>query len=349
MPLPVSLQQHTKSIDQAFEILSLAGDSSPSTRMESTLLKTQISAMETVANTEDPSLHSSVSRVYLDQMNQGNEALRYPGSDHQKEKQVTDLLIARLYILSLGFNVPTEDGNISDAQAKINRLHLLYNSFSAATELISYFKDGTVDDVNKTLTADDESDGTLKYMPDLYFTSLFQATALLFRFLATYPAPLDWQRRNAIKAIQDAHFIFQSFPDRREFVRAAIHIEAMIDILRTSAEGVMNDLVVTNKLGASVMFDAIFYACRHRNIDPRTGRPLEPQAWKTVNETFAERLPKAPSQTTRNDTPVPGPNNHDTSQDIQTLMPSELNQDWWEEWDKYIDLFQVGDDTTMDF
>ena len=128
----------------------------------------------------------------------------------------------------------------------------------------------------------------------------------------------------------EAHKIFQSYPDRQEPTRAAIHIESLIDILKRNDRENMDELVIKSKLGASVMYDAIFRACQQRNLDPRSGRPLEVREWTTVSEMFSERLPAT----------------RKAKEDVDLEHAIESNKQdplWWAEWDSYIDLFQVGD------
>jgi hypothetical protein len=118
----------------------------------------------------------------------------------------------------------------------------------------------------------------------------------------------------------------------------------LIEILKQGAPAGMSELVVKNKLEASVMFDTGFHACRQRNIDPSSGRPLAVHVWRTVSETFAERLPGPPAQNMRTDNQVFSFENDVPELGRQSLGFVEDNLEWWGEWDRYIDLFQVGEE-----
>lgn len=246
---------------------------------------------------------------------------------------------AKLYIYALTFITPIRANSSQSTQEWIHRQRILQKTFEVATNLITQFmKLGQLDASNV------QPGGILKSTPELYFTSLFNATAFLFRFMATFMTPTPTQASRAVSLIIEAHKIFYSRPEHREFTRAAIHIEAFIDILKQGAPSGMSELAVRNKLGASVMFDAVFHACRHRNVDPGTLRPLAMGEWRTVNETFAQRLPKTPAQKRENETGATVVEGNRLEASQQFIALSELNSQWWEEWDEYIDLSQIRGD-----
>ncbi|KAJ5291271.1 hypothetical protein N7478_000522 [Penicillium angulare] len=293
--------------------------------------------METLADIEDPNVHFKIAHLFLSQLDQ----IHYEGSDVKYSQNLPklDLLraIAKLYVVSMSFNSLTRDLT-EDPRFQANHLKNLQESYRAATHLIHVFKISNVNEI-------EDRAGDMEYQPDLYFTPLFHATTVLFRYLATFPRSSGENYIYAIESMKDAHLIFQSFPKRREFARAAIHIEALMDILKKGISvGSMDRLVVRNKLGASVMFDAIFHACSQRNLDPRTGEPRAVREWKTVNETFAERLPNIPKVRAKDPSLLSSSVDFETTSGQQAIAPYTQNPEWWEEWDKYIDLFQVGDE-----
>ncbi|KAJ5097412.1 hypothetical protein N7456_008133 [Penicillium angulare] len=336
MPMPISTQQHMRSIDRSIETLSKSNETPDSTSpLSSTvsILKIQISAMETLADVEDLNVHSKISQLFLNQLDQ----IHYEDSDAPHSHLLPNLdlsqAIAKLYVISMSFNLLTRDST-EDPIFQANHLKTLQESYRSATHIIHLFKNTNIEKV-------EDSAGYLDYQPELYLTPLLHATTILFRYLATFPSPSGEDYIHAIESMKDAHLIFQSFPKRREFIRAAIHIESLMDILKKGIPSrSMDRLVVRNKLGASVMFDAIFHACRQRNLDPRTGEPRAVREWKTVNDTFAERLPKIPIAREKDSALLSSSMDNEAT----VTAPYTQNPEWWEEWDKYIDLFQVGDE-----
>jgi hypothetical protein len=335
----MSTQQQIQSVDKALRVIS---NSVPSWwGLLFSIVKITNSVMDTLGCVEDHALHFSLTQIFDDQLNE----LKRANSDIWISKLEVEWCNAKLYLYALTFTIPANANPSHNIQIQIHRQAILHKALEAASSLITELKQ-----LGQLSTSDLYPGGLLNFIPKPYFTALFNATTFLFRFMATYISRTPSQESHAMGLIVEAHKIFQSFPEQRELTRAAIHIEMLIQILRDGASVNLNELVVNNKLGASVMFDAVFQACRQRNIDPRTGKPLTVQEWKTVNETFAQRLPEAPAQKMMDH----NANASETSRhgtDGFGLMPQSLagtsgiqNPQWWETWDNYIDLFQVGDE-----
>lgn len=279
--------------------------------------------MDTLVNVDDHVVHFSLTQLLSDQMDDFKKAnLDSWGSDLEIE-----WCNAKLYLFALTFTTPAPIDTTQKTQVWVSRHTILQKAFEVASSLITQFLK-----LSQQGTSDLQPGGLLKYVPELYFTPLFNATAILFRFMVTFVTPTPMQKSQVMTLIIEAHKIFQSYPTNREFTRAAIHIETLIDVLKRGPPPGMSELVVKNKLGASIMFDAIYYAARQRNIDPRTKQPLAVPEWRTVRETYAERLPKP----TVNETVSASA----AGNEIDIAM-TEQDSQWWDEWDKYIDLFQI--------
>ena len=332
LPPPISTQQHMISIDKALRTTSDLVPSWWNTLFS--ILKITNSAMNTLSNIEDHSLHFSVTQMFSEQLNE----VKQVNLDSWRLELEVEWCNAKLYLFALTFTTPATADPSQNTQIRIHRQMVLQKAFEAASSLITQFMK-----LGQMCASDLHVGGLLKFVPELYFTSLFNATTFIFRFIATFTSLTPAQGSQAMGLIIEAHKIFQSYPEHREFTRAAIHIEMLIDIVKQGAPVGMSELVVKNKLGASVMFDAVFHACRQRNIDPRTGRPLSVQEWRTVTETFAQRLPGDPAQRMRNDVRSSNVEDNDLESDQQFMALADQNSQWWEEWDNYIDLFQVGD------
>jgi hypothetical protein len=340
----MSTQQQLKSVDNALSTISHSIPSWWGSLFS--ILKITNSAMETLGCIEDYALHFSVTQMFDDQLNE----LKSANSDMWVSKIEIEWCNAKLYLYALTFTIPANANPSHNIQIQIHRQTILYKALEAASNLITELKK-----LGQLCTSDLYPGGLLSFVPKPYFTALFNATTFLFRFMATYISSTSSQKRHAMGLIVEAHKVFQSFPEQRELTRAAIHIEMLMNILRDGSSVNFNELVVNNKLGASVMFDAVFQACRQRNIDPRTGKALTTKEWKTVNETFAQRLPEVPAQNimdrNRNANSFAGYGIDEfglISQPL-TAISGVQNSQWWEAWDNYIDLFPVGDKQWGDF
>lgn len=316
-----------RSIDKA---LHATKDLSPSWwNALFSILKITTSVMDTLDGIEDHALHFSVTQISIEQLDE----LKQVNLSLWRAELEVEWCNAKLYLFASTFTTPAHANATYNIQMPIHRQAILEKAFEVSSNLVTQFMK-----LGRLGASERHPGGLLKFVPELYFTSLFNATTFLFRFIATFMTVTTVQRRRAMGFIIEVHKIFQSYPGHREFTRAAIHIEALIDVLKQGAPVSMSELVVKNKMGASVMFDAIFHACRQRNIDPRTGRPLAVQDWRTVNETFAERLPKARAQKIGTDVWEP-----DFSTNMETNgLELDQSSQWWGEWDSYIDLFQIG-------
>lgn len=331
----MSTQQQIRSIDKAFSATSNSIPLWWGTLFS--ILKITNSVMDTLGSIEDHALHFSLTQMFDDQLDE----LKRENSDLWRSELEVEWYNAKLYLYALTFIIPATPDPSYNIQIQIHRQAILHKVLEAASNLIT-----ELTKLGQLGMSDLYPGGLLNFVPKPYFTALFNATTFLLRFMATYITRTPAQESLAVGSIVEAHKIFQSFPLQRELTRAAIHIEMFIDILRDGASASMKDLVVKNKLGASIMFDAVFHACRQRNIDPRSGKALAVQEWKTVSETFAQRLPKAPAQKMGDDdgkiNGVPGYDSSGLESVQQSSASGEQIPQWWEEWDNYIDLFQVG-------
>ncbi|KAL9070884.1 MAG: hypothetical protein Q9157_005660 [Trypethelium eluteriae] len=303
------------------------------------VLKITSSVMDSLGNVEDHALHISLTQMFdeqLDELKKVNAAL------WRSELEI-GWCNAKLRLYALTFTISASANSSLNSQTQIHRQAILHKAFEIASNLTN-----ELTRLGQQCTSDLYPGGLLTFVPKSYFTALFNAATFLFRFIATSHMRMrtSIQESYAMDSIIEAHKIFQSFPEQRELTRAAIHIEMFIDVLKDGGGTSMDELVVNNKLGASVMFDAVFRACRQRNIDPRTGKPLAVREWKTVTETFAQRLPDVPAQSmSDNHEKINGFTDYEAN-NPEIIEPSSAgegqNTQWWGNWDNYMDLFQVG-------
>lgn len=119
-------------------------------------------------------------------------------------------------------------------------------------------------------------------------------------------------------------------------------------ILKQPNLDVMGALLVTSRLGASVMFDAIFYACHHKHLIQGPGSLADIELWRQEYEELMESLPKVFICQAMTSMPNSELGNGDTVLSERGLLPHLSSQGPWEHWDFYIKIFHVDDDGNMD-
>ena len=250
----------------------------------------------------------------------------------------TDLEIAldgaRLYLYAFTFMCSAPIGSSSALRASAQHYLILQKALAAASQLVSNLSDLGLSSSPSMLC----SAGLLTFYPKYYFTSLFFAAVFLFRILISGQAVLSHNRTDMVSSLQAAHKIFQSFPQHRDHTRAAINIEIFVKILRDGhsvGRKRLDTLVISNRLGASVMYDSIFRAGEERNQQQDSHTPSAVGSWKTMNEQFPERLPNIPRR------PSAPPH---TSFQVPSAMAlfDEANPEWWTSWDAYMEDFGIG-------
>ncbi len=203
---------------------------------------------------------------------------------------------AKLYLYAMTLALPAADDPKDDNIQSLHRETALQKGLMASTTLITNI-------MTLSLVPTDGNRypvGALTFPPKQHFTTLFFATAYLFRFISSSHTATQQDRELAVTGLMDAHKIFQAFHKDRDHVRAAVHIETFVEILRleyaADRRPSSTDLVTTSRLGASVMCDAVFCAARYRNRQSASGESGAPHTWRTTNDDAASRLPLAPKE-----------------------------------------------------
>ena len=239
---------------------------------------------------------------------------------------------SRLYLYAFAFMTCAPTGSATAMRASAQHYLILQKALAAASRLIA-----NLTNLSQSSSPSATSVGLLSFYPRHYFEMLFFAAIFLFRILINGQGALSHNRAEMISSLQAAHKIFQSFPQHRDHTRAAINIELFVKILRDGrsvGRKRLDSLVITNRLGASIMYDSIFRCGEERNSQQSGGVPSDVGSWKTMTEQFPDRLPDVPRRPSAPSnssilTPVAGP-------------ISEGNPEWWKSWDAYIGDFGVG-------
>lgn len=242
---------------------------------------------------------------------------------------------AKLYLYAFTFmcsapDTPPRALRVSAEQSLIQQKALI-----AASHLISSMTDLSLSSSPNTI----RPAGLLTFYPEFHFKSLYFAAIFLFRILVSGQTVSSHDKKEMVSLLQAAHKIFQSFPEQRDHTRAAISIEVLVQILReekSPERKPLESLVVEDRLGASLMFDALFRVWEERNRhDSKT--PSQVASWKSMTEQFHDRLPRAPIR------PVT-PRSTSISLLADAVSTDGESLRWWESWDAYLEDFGIGYD-----
>jgi hypothetical protein len=177
---------------------------------------------------------------------------------------------AKLYLYAFCYltrKTPTSDvAGVDGMTASFN--FVLQQGLFVAYHLIDRFsalavvEEGTI----SSLHVSDESFGRLLYYPKPYHTALFFATVFLLQFLTIQTNASQTDRDFAINHVTRAHHIFSQFRSSREHKRAALLIEVLARLTRSSG-GQANP--ITTRMGASIQYSQTLLAgqARRRNRD----------------------------------------------------------------------------------
>ena len=306
----------------------------------SAIFKIVATSTNSLDSINDRGVHFSLTEMFVTQL--GEVKKSYSG--YWNLKLEVELQSAKLYVYGLTFILQPGGDNAGLQQTESHRPIILHQAFMAACTLVEHIAAL----VKLSVPSGFYPNGHLTFLPKYYFTALFSASAFLFRFLASAINRSSDQEARAIASIIESHTIFQSFPAHRDMIRAAIHIETWMNMIRNIAHGSMaplNGLVVTNKLGASVHHDAAFRSAKHRNRNPTTGESPPVQEWKSLNETESQRLEKAPVLTPQGGDDSIGARITDSPVSVHALQqPPMQDASWWANWQAHMDAFEVGID-----
>lgn len=341
--LPPMSTSQTKAIDQACDGTIPHFDPP----YEALLLVIKISALSTntLVDIEDPDVHFSLTRMFEAQL----EELKHRYQQTWTTILEVELQTAKLYLFGMTFTLADPSNTAQVLQAQTYRETSLHKALQAACGVIKHMTA-----LSQTpVTSGYYPSGVLTVMPKKYFTGLFVASTFCFRFLASNVSRTPAQEGMATEALIEAHKVFQSFPAHRDIIRAAIHIEAFMSVVRDIAHGKMkplDNLTIRNKLGASLYLDSVFESSRQRNRNPTSGASPPVEGWKMMNVINADRLAKAPVA----DSEAENEFDRETSTrlaELETLQQPTQMQDasWWAVWDSHMDAFEVGMEELTDW
>lgn len=278
---------------------------------------------------EDPGAHLSLTNAFdgsLDTVKQTYLPQWTPKLDVQ-------LQIAKLNLYAASALLPLQHNSLAHAQNLINRQSLFLRGLDSATTLINHMK-------NLALLPGSEGQspaGKLPFLPKHFFSSLFFSTVFLFRIFV-YLQPLSHAHTaRAIQGMLDAQWTFQLLSHHRDHARAARLIGKLVEKAQTAGAAGSHwpcpELTVTNRLGASILWDTFARRRVTANLDRRNG---EGEATQEVRLIGPDPLPPAPEMKLRLQ-------NAGVTL-TRTTAAEEQGLDSWTSWDADFDNFGLDFD-----
>lgn len=277
---------------------------------------------------DDTAAHFSLTQMFIGNL----EKVKTTYLQHWTPDVEVNFQGAKLYLYAMTFTLSSPQDPIEASQSRTYRQIILRQGLLGASSLIS-----SMTKLSRSSTTQKDEVGmisTIACYPKLYFTNLFFASVFLFRVLLSYHMPTSEDTSLAISCLADAHKIFQSVPNHRDHTRAAITIETMVTIIRDGSKAdafPTSEPIITNRLGASMMFDTTLRCAQQRNRHPVTGRTVPVASWKSMDVGEQWRLPSVREE--RETVPKPRP---------VTTGREEEPMHWWATWDTYMSDFGVG-------
>ncbi|KIW97796.1 uncharacterized protein Z519_01380 [Cladophialophora bantiana CBS 173.52] len=243
---------------------------------------------------EDPAAHLSLTNMFdsrLDNIKQTYFA-------HWTPELGIHLHIAKLNLYALSALLPLQENSLANAQNVINRQTLFLRGLESATTLINYMKNIAF----QPDTEDKSPTGRLPFLPSHFFSGLFFSAVFLFRiFICLKPlSPTHGER--AFQGMIDAQSTFRVLPHHRSLARAARLIGKLIEKAQTAGAAgdhwPLAELTVTNRLGASILWDTFARMQGEANLGRRnpTGEAISAPKMRLIGP---DPLPSAPEMTVR--------------------------------------------------
>ncbi|CVL00275.1 uncharacterized protein FPRN_08557 [Fusarium proliferatum] len=215
----------------------------------------------------DPALHFSQTQRSINDL----ELLR--NSDQQSSSPETELSLqgAKLYLYAMTLLLPLANESGVDLQAISNRDAVLVDGLMSASTMIGDTLHQIRDKPNQ---GSDKSPCSLAFWPKTRISYLFFAATFIFRVLLSHSSLRPQDITLAMSRLADAHAIFRLEPLHPDRTRAAEIIQRLIEVARAYVmkDECQNDaknllprgLLVTGRLAASVMFDAILRSVHYQ-------------------------------------------------------------------------------------
>ncbi|KAG7413420.1 hypothetical protein Forpe1208_v006950 [Fusarium oxysporum f. sp. rapae] len=228
----------------------------------------------------DSSFHFSQTQSSINDL----ELLR--SSDQHSWSPETELTLqgAKLYLYAMTLLLPPAKESPVALQAISNREEVLISGLMSASTMISDMLHQICD---KSTQGSDEITCSVAFWPKTQISYLFFAATFIFRVLLSHSSLTPQDIALAMSRLSDAHAVFRIEPLHPDRARAAEIIQRLIEVAHAymvKDEGksdakilLPRGLLVTGRLGASVMFDAVLRSVHYhkQSAQRRKSRPQD--------------------------------------------------------------------------
>ncbi|KLP06737.1 uncharacterized protein FFB20_09334 [Fusarium fujikuroi] len=252
-------------VSRAREQASNSLDQTDDSLLEIRLLT--VTSMAKLDMITDPALHYSQTQSSIRDL----EILRSSNQHSWNLKTKIILQGAKLYLFAITLLLPHPKEPVEALQAITNRDAVLISGLMCASTMIS--------DMLHQLH-DESSQGSkdiicsVAFWPKTLISHLFFAATFIFRVLLSHSSLTPQDMNLAMSRLADAHAVFRMAPLHPDRTRAADIIQRLIEVARAyvTKDKDKNDtkdllprgLLVTGRLGASVMFDAVLRSVHYQ-------------------------------------------------------------------------------------
>ena len=284
----------------------------------------------------DPSAYNSLTQLFVRHL---DDIKRRYSASWTPELEIA-LHAAKLNLHAMGLLLPLrEDSNINGQRAILMQTSLL-RGLESASALIDQVEKLCLSPVSEG----SYPGGSFTFHPKHYFTSLFFAATFLFRIVTNKYFVTEEHRAFAIKGVTKAHGIFRCFPNERDPTRAARLIERFVKVAQATEASPnsfpLSELVITNRLGASVMWDTFFRIMQYMRSKDANKEIVSTLKWDLPNPAGEDDLPLAPEM--KEDIQAPCPPSIGTFPITQ--MPEAA---YWTSWDSFANDYGLGFDQQL--
>ncbi|KAF4336667.1 glycosyl transferase [Fusarium beomiforme] len=215
----------------------------------------------------DHGLHSSQTQNFINEL----EMLKGSNQHTWSPEAEINLQGAKLYLYAMTLLLPVPDEPVEALQAISNRDTMLQNGLMSASALISKMLCRSREQI---APSPEIFTCSIAFWPKTQITYLFYASTFIFRVLLSHSNLTRQDRTLAMSRLADAQTVFKMEPPHPDRTRAALLIQRLIEVVHaytmedesgSHVEALPpRDLLVTGRLGASVMFDAILRSVHYR-------------------------------------------------------------------------------------
>ncbi|EXA46372.1 hypothetical protein FOVG_07090 [Fusarium oxysporum f. sp. pisi HDV247] len=275
-PSSFSLGYYLNCVSRARERASSLLDPSNHTLLE--IRQLTMTSMAKLDMIIDSSLHFSQTQSSINDL----ELLR--SSDQHSWSPETELTLqgAKLYLYAMTLLLPPPKEPIVALQAISDRDAVLISGLMSASTMIS-------DMLHQLRDKPNQGSGKITcsaaFWPKTQISYLFFAATFIFRVLLSHSSLTPQDITLAMSRLADAHAVFRMEPLHPDRTRAAEIIQRLIEVARaymvkdegkSDAKNLLpRGLLVTGRLGASVMFDAVLRSVHYhkQSAQRRKSRP----------------------------------------------------------------------------